>query len=308
MGNDIEKYPPEFRYLTDVEDIVRASTPHAPRLVVIAPRRWMEPYHHLEELELNVRFQVQRDLQEPLYLWLRAMVLFREPFVGRFEWSGDLTDDEKAALTTRADLLALAAGSSKPALDSLLSGYYWPASGQIRSLLDAGRRVGYVRLKPSESMPYFQAPEESPIGDDGNLKPGLPRLRYETMRDAFYAASKDEKKAFDLLSIGTKHLDWGAHPSGEGILQLYAGNAPHKVIGPIHSKPFAAFLLKWGLFAHLALLDEVHMLRPQGREWVDQFRLIGSEFSAWQIEYNREFGDEFNDALATSAEDPEDEP
>ena len=44
--------PPGFAYLSDIGDLI--SRP-VPRNVVIVPRRWMEPYHRLEELELGRR-------------------------------------------------------------------------------------------------------------------------------------------------------------------------------------------------------------------------------------------------------------
>ncbi len=212
-------------------------------------------------------------------------------FVGRFEWDPSLDEELTEALTARADLIALAAGASKPALDALLAGYYWTASGQIRSLLDSARRVGFLRLQPKVALPFFRAPAESPVEKGGSLRRGTLRLKYETMLEAYKASSSSDLRSFELLSTGVNHFHWGAHASPEGILQLYAGDEPHNVIGPTYIRPFAAFLLKWGLLAHLALLEELHVLRPRDEDWETQFRLIGNEYRRWQDEYNHEFGD-----------------
>lgn len=241
----------------------------------------MEPYHRYEVLEDSMRFQTVHGLAVPVRMWLKAFALFQEPFKGAFDWVAELSPEQLEEKTVRADLLALAASSSKPALDTLLAGYYWPASGLVRSLLDSARRVQFLRLAGPEAIKYFAAPSKSPVDDDGKPSKEIPRLKYETMEDVAKNAYPEEYKAFDFVSIGTKMLDWGAHPSGEGILQLYAGAQPHKVVGPTFYSPFAAFLIKWSLVAHLALLEELHILRPQSADWLTEYRRLGDEFAQW---------------------------
>jgi hypothetical protein len=51
--------------------------------------------------------------------------------------------------------------------------------------------------------------------------------------------------------------------------------------------------LKWGLTAHVALLNEVNKLRPQGDGWVTAYNDFCDLCAAWQHQYNAElYGEE----------------
>jgi len=131
-GDDNLVTPPAYLR----EDLKDLLVPPVPRLVVVTHRGWMEPYHALEQGELGSRLQAAREFYPAFELWLRALALYRSAFDGAFDWGENLPVETVRALYVRADLLGLAGGSSKPALDALLAGYYWIAFGQIRNLLE----------------------------------------------------------------------------------------------------------------------------------------------------------------------------
>jgi len=160
--------PPSFL----AENMRDLLVPASPRLVVITHRRWMEPYHSLEEGELSQRLTAGREHTRGFELWLHALTLFRATFTGVFNWGDDTPSDRVEALNIRADLLALAGSTSKPALDNLMAGYYWAAFGLIRGLLETWRRAVYVRLRPEKAPEWFKLPEMSPIGTDGQPRKG----------------------------------------------------------------------------------------------------------------------------------------
>lgn len=262
-----------------------------PRFVVIDYRRMMQPYHSLEKSEGGVRFQTRIELDIPLRLWLRAIALYQAPFSGRFEWPEGLSNQEKEAFNNREELLGLVGGASKPTLDAILDGYYWSAFGMVRSLLEACRRVGYVRLRPSESLPFFQAPTESPIDPDG--KPRRNRARpipFDVIKEAYADAPPEDQKIFGLINAGITHMHAGSHPSAEGMLQvsLHEGR---RVFGPTYLRYWAAFGLKWGILANIVLLGEVHLLQPQEVQWLDEYSALKVGYRNWQRAYNEEFVD-----------------
>ena len=305
---EAEQAVPPAYLQEDMRDLLQ---PVSPRLVVITERRWMEPYRSLEDGELGMRLTATGENRDACLLWLKALELYRSAFLDSGEWGAwvdSFSPTERKALEIRADLLGLAGSTSKPALDAILAGYYWPASGMIRSLLETSRRVGFIRRRGEEALQWFQTPTESPIGPDGRPRPRRERpaqVTPELIDQAFEDAPEEEKRIFDTVKAGIVHFHWGAHPSPEGILQLYAGDEPFKVFGPTYHRPFCAFCLKWGLFAHLALLMEVLLLKDQSVEWVERLRAFGRGFSAWQETYNREFPMEPGDEQEQSESPPE---
>lgn len=282
--------PPYLR-----EDLRDLLIPPSPRLVVVTQRRLMERYHSLEEGELGMRQTATREHWHACNLWLQALDLYHSAFVDVGEWGdlgADLPEKEREALELRTDLLALAGTASKPALDTILAGYYWSAYGMIRSLLETCRRVGFVRRRGEAALKWFQLPAESPIGPDGRPRPRKDRpkpLPGELVEQAFEDAPETEKWLFDTVKTGIFHFHGGAHPSPEGILQLYAGDELFKVFGPNYHRPFCAFGLKWGLIAHHVLLLEIQWLRPQAKEWIGRFDAFVSGLAEWEDAYIAEF-------------------
>lgn len=282
--SDASEEPRLPAYLSeDIADLIE------PRFVVLDYRRQMEPYHLLENSEAGVRFQTRMEFDFPLRLWLRAIALYQAPFSGRFEWPAGLSDQEKEAFNIREELLGLVGGASKPTLDAILDGYYWSAFGMIRSLLEAGRRVGYVRLRPSESLPFFQAPTESPIGPDGEPRRDRAKpIPFGVIKEAFADATPDDQEIFGLINVGIMHMHGGSHPSAEGMLQvsLHEGR---RVFGPIFHRYWAAWGLKWGIFAKIVLLGEVQQLQHQDEQWLNDYSVLRGDYRDWQRVYNEEF-------------------
>jgi hypothetical protein len=279
--------PPPFLQ----DDLTDLLVPATPRLVVITERRWMAPYQSLEQGELGHRLQAAREHTVAFALWLRALALYRSVFNGVFEWGEELPLETIRALNLRADLLGLAGSSSKPALDALISGYYWAAFGQIRNLLETWRRVAFVRLRPEEAVQWFVLPVESPIGADGQSRKGRKALRFETIRAAFEDASDADRGVFDTVNAGIAHLHGGAHPSAEGMMQLRTEHEDRRVFGPTYDRRLCAFGLKWALTAHVVLLQELNRLRPQQCEWIAAYNEFFDRGVAWQLRSNAKIGD-----------------
>jgi hypothetical protein len=260
-----------------------------PRFVVLDHRRILEPYHLLEESEAGVRHQTRTEFDQPLRLWLRAIALFQQAFSRKFEWPVGLSDDEKRAFDLREDLLGLAGGASKPTLDAILDGYYWLAYGMVRSLLETCRRTGYIRLKPTEAFPYFEAPTESPVGADGQPRRDRAKpVPFAKIKDAYDEASSQDQEIFNKVNAGITHMHAGSHPSPEGILQIYLKEG-RKTFGPVFDRYWAAFGLKWGIFANLVLLAEVDALQVQGADWLADYSWLQDAYHTWQAAYNLEF-------------------
>lgn len=277
------------------EDLRDLLEPRPPRTVVITHRQWMEPYHLLEAGELSMRLRATREHRDAFHLWLQALELYQAAFLDTGEWGSwveSFGEKDREAMTLRADLLGLAGSSSKPALDTILAGYYWPALGMLRSLLETCQRVGFVRRRGDAALQWFQPPTVSPIGPDGRPRPRRERLRSlppHLIDEAFEGAPEEEKRLFDTVRAGIVHCHGGAHPSPEGLLQLYARDEPFNVFGPTYHRPFCAFALKWGLVAHLGLLLEIHLLRPQAEEWLGRIQFFRQGFTQWQHAFNAEF-------------------
>lgn len=213
------------------EDLADLLVPPTPRLVVVTNRRWMQPYHSLEQGELGHRLEAAREHTFAFDLWLRALALYRSAFDGVFDWGDDLPTETVRALNVRADLLGLAGSSAKPTLAALLAGYYWNAFGLIRNLLETWRRAAFVRRRPEGAVPWFVLPDESPIGADGRPRKGRKSLTFATIQEAFKDATGDDMEIFDLVNVGIAHFHGGAHPSAEGMVTRADGCSTRPTIG-----------------------------------------------------------------------------
>lgn len=275
-------------YLADIADFFE---PACPRTVVFTKRRWMEPYRDLERGEHGHRLEATREHAHGFELWLRAIALYAAAFTGVFDWGDGLPDEEVRARNLRADLLGLAGGSAKPALDLLAAGYYWLAFGAIRNLLEAWRRAAFVRLRPAEATRFFELPAWSPVGPDGRPRPGRergPRLEQSAIDAAFAQADAEDRRTVGLVDAGIAHFHGGAHPSAEGLMQLYSEREGFRVFGPTYDRRLCAFGLKWGLCALMVLLKEAHLLRPREDRWVADYNDLAGRYGAWLEAYNRE--------------------
>jgi len=146
-----------------------------------------------------------------------------------------------------------------------------------------------------EAVTYFVLPDESPTDADRQPRKGRKSLRFDTIQAAFLGASDEDKAAFDPLNAGIVHMHAGAHPSAEGMTQLWAEEGERRVFGPTYSRHLCAFALNWGLTAHVALLNEVNKLRPQGDGWVAAYNEFFDRCAAWQHQYNAEFSNKEED-------------
>ncbi len=270
-----------------------------PRPVLPTAERWAAPYRDLEGVELTMRARAAAEFPEAVGLWLAGLALFHEAFLGAPGWA-DLGADEPpgvdAALQLRCDLLVVAGTASKATLDQILGGYYWQTFGSVRALLESWRAAAFVRRAGEAALPWFEPPEEPPVGPDGRVRRGRSRaVPPGVIAEAFRGAPPGEVEVLDLVNAGIAHLHGGAHPSAEGALQLWAGGHPHRVFGPTFARPLGAFCLRWGLLAHLVLLMEVHLLLPQPEGWWAAYDGFGRALERWQAAYDAEFPDEVPD-------------
>lgn len=219
-----------------------------------------------------------------MVLWLRCITLFHEAFSKAYEFEASPEPDITRGAILRLNLLGLAGTSSKPALDAMLAGYYSPAYGMTRNLLETWRRLVCIRLAPSVALPFFELPEESPIDEDG-----LPRktrnmgLPAKVINQAFKSNGSDsDRETLVYVNAGIVHMHSGAHPSGEGLLQLFDEEvSSQRNYGPGYKRSLCAFGLKWGLSAQLWLLEELANTAPQEDPWNSEFMTLGPVFADW---------------------------
>jgi hypothetical protein len=269
----------------------------SPRFSFLTNRKWMTAYHSLEAFEINARDAAQSRHSNAMLMWLKCITLFHSAYSETFDWS-DKDDFKVEEMSLRMDLLGLAGTTSKPTLDALLGGYYSPAYGQIRNLLETWRREVFIRLSPSVAIPYFHLRNDSPIGADGLPKKdrntGIPfsliAQTFETL------ASEVERELFDAVNAGIVHMHAGAHPSAEGIQQLFNSNNPgRRNYGPTYDHALAAFGFKWGLMAQIFLLAEVELLGNRSASWTDALAQLHDQFTIWVTSPEAQFDDPFQD-------------
>ncbi|MDQ3654987.1 MAG: hypothetical protein M3457_07905 [Chloroflexota bacterium] len=254
-----------------------------PRVSFLTNRQWMEPYATLEDFELQARQAAQSRHARAMLMWLKCIGLLRDAFSQQFDWSNqdDITIQER---NIRMNLLGLAGTSSKPTLDALIAGYYSPAYGMIRNLLETWRREVGLRLAPSVVLPYFEFPTESPIDADGNPRKGRNQgIPYTVMANIFKEYANDsEREQFKVISAGIVHMHAGTHPSAEGMEQLLdKDNLVRRNYGPTYNHGLCAFGFKWGVSAQIALLTEVQLLQGQADSWRMDLNRLAGDFASW---------------------------
>jgi hypothetical protein len=259
-----------------------------PRFVILTNRRWMETYHWMEQQEQRFRQSPRSEHPDALLLWLRCLTLFDGGFAALNAWT-PASAESIPAWNIRSELLALAFGTSKLALDALVVGYYSACFGLIRHLLETWKRTVWVRLCPADAMPWYELPEQSPIGEDGMPRRGRKILYGSTVDAGIKSNGSDADTAtLSYVNAGIVHMHGGAHPGPEGLVQTW-GDKPHqRVIGATYQRRLCMFGLKWGLSANLWLLQELRDLAPHGEWWPTEWQSISRAFGSWLEQYNAE--------------------
>lgn len=223
----------------------------------VAPE-WTQGYQALDFSEQRVMRLALNELGDFAELWYRLLNLYVEGILGV-----SIVQEEEAQLPweIRSQLIGLALGNSKAALDMGLAGYYSACYGLIRHLMETWEQVAYIRLKPESAIAWKWQEDESPRSQ---FEPGTTRRRKRLKAD------HEIKDALPIAKSLTKKLDKGAHPTLEGLLQTTGEGIGRHVIGATFKHPMALLALDAGIWANSLLLKELDHLRPQSNEWRQQ--------------------------------------
>lgn len=174
-----------------------------------------------------------------------------------------IVEDEEARKPwqARSELLGLALGNSKAALDMALAGYYSASYSLIRHLLETWEHVAFIRLDPDTAMAWYQQKgEQSQWKFEPRDKPRRARLRRE----------KTLKSDLEIVERTWEKMCQGAHPTGEGLVQTMGEGAGRHVLGATFQQNMALLALDSGILASQLLLTELYRLIPQDEKWVHQ--------------------------------------
>lgn len=268
--------PPD--YLSEkIDDLIQS------RFVVLTNRRWMEAYHELEDGEAGTRLMARRAHGPALRLWSKQLTLYKAAFTRGYDWEGEHPREVSQAVAFRLDLLGLAGGNFKLALDALLAGYYSACLNIGRHLLETWRRVAYARLSPEDIWRWYPRDmwpddvQRAPVGEMPTKPPDakqIARVIDERGSDGDKHSLEKVRAGFDILSDHT-------HPTLEGATQTWTDEPGRRAFGPTFSDPHCRRGLTWGLAAGGWLLAEIAEIDPQGNDWLADLTTVGEELSDW---------------------------
>jgi hypothetical protein len=238
------------------------------RTVPYQPSNAIGAYEDAELWEGQQREINAREGQDAIAVWLRGQNLLKSALGGsqRYRAKNVAPDDAvgKAAFGLNAQLVLLAARTSKPALDLILGSYYTEAFALERSMLESWGRAVYVRLRKEEYPRWYQ-PYTDSLGD------ALPKRepKWEHVRDAIQHQGSPEDKAhmvraqpvWDILNLG-------AHPSGHAIDQVYDSEINLMKFYPESEWQLRAHALAHGTLIQGLVLREVEGLGPHAEGWL----------------------------------------
>ncbi len=258
--------------------------PAHPRRVVVTHRRWMEPYHALEEGELGARLTAASAHREGFELWLRQIALFHAAFNHGYDWSQEPNREVGQSVAFRLELLGLACGNAKLALDAVLAGYYSGGMAITRHMLETWRRVTYARLSPQDIWRWYPRsmwPDDITPAPDGDMPTGPPRAD-QIARTIDERGSDRDKTYLPRVRSGFEILTGHAHPTLEGATQTWdTDDLTRRVFGPTFSDPHCRRCLTWGLTAGALLAEEIALIAPQDEEWFAELTSIAEYLGPW---------------------------
>jgi hypothetical protein len=183
------------------------------------------------------------------------MSLFADAFSEGLRYNCGVPDaksDECEAYWDRRNLLALAGRATKPALDLILAGYYTESWAIERSMLEGWVRTVYLRLLSGEHRRFRS------YGKPGECEPS-----WSDAAKAIRRHGDDADRALlEQAQLRWWFLNMGAHPSGEGIKQLFDDERRLLRFYPDPEPGMGAHALSHGIFVQHALLVEVEKLNP----------------------------------------------
>jgi hypothetical protein len=279
MPNEADRTPSYLR--EDLKDLLH---PLRPRHAVITHRVWMETYHNLEQLELNVRLQTQSRFADALLLWLRQLHLFRLAFTRNYDFPVDANRETKQAIEFRLDLIGHAAGNSKLALDALLAGHYSGAMALERNLLETWRRAAYARFSSQDIWRWYPEvlwPNDVKPVPNGTMPTGPPDAKKiaNVIKDH---GSEWDQLCLEYMTSGFAKLNDYAHPSIAGAAQTWHPDDPdRRIFGGAFNADYCEHCLFWGLMAGVMLLEEVAQIDVLGEDWREELDLIRIRLLEW---------------------------
>ncbi len=219
---------------------------------------WTQGYRALDLSEQRAIHFALEQLGDYAELWYRLIDLYVRGLHGETT----VEDEEmRQPWEARSELLGLALGNSKAALDMALAGYYSASYGLIRHLLETWEHVAFIRLEPDTAIAWYQQEGKQ---SERKFEPGDNPRRKRLRRE------KTLKGHLKIVERFWEEMSNGAHPTGKGLVQTMGESAGRHVLGANFQRNMALLALDSGAYANLLLLTEIVQLRPKDENWIQQ--------------------------------------
>lgn len=244
-------------------------------------------YNSLERAEVNFAKHAIDRHGDVLETWFRVLTLYCQAIERGFNYRGALQPDEKwQAWALQQELLGLGVSQSKAALDALLVGYYSVAFGAIRHLLESRMQFVYLATFPEEYPLWYGNPGQQ-ASDEMALKPNKKHGPFgpplaSKMRSDLIALSPAQQSFFESMYGVWKAMCPGAHPSGEGLMQVDGGTPGRHVFTATYKKNHFMTGFEYGVSATIYLLDLLEDFEPQPAEWSRELDAAYGRLQAWR--------------------------
>jgi hypothetical protein len=281
-------------------------SPGRPRHVLLTHRPWMDAYCSLDAGELSFRLAASRSHTEGFDMWLWCLALYRAAMNKTYRLTDDRTDAESGGRNhnselLRLNLLGLAGGNIKLAMDAALAGYYSGCLALERHMIETWRRSAYARLHPEdiwrwypvELWPQGVEPAKNRRDQRACVMPTWPPSAVEIAAVINARGDEHDKRFLPKAERGFAFLNAHAHPTLEGASQTWDATDPGRsVFGPTFDEDRCGWCLHWGLFAGLILLFEVARFAYQGEEWVSELTDFANAAAAWGLRHQEQLATE----------------
>lgn len=249
--------------------IVASKQPVIHRTIAGQTRASLDAYVYTEFRDNSIRDLTAEWHHEAITLWLWGLRLCEGAFSEGllYHCGADLGSDDCQAYWDRRSLLALGCRGAKPALDLLLAGYYTETFAIERTMLESWVRAVYLRLQPAEHKRFGSDAEP------GQCEPGWT----EAAKAIRSHGDSGVRALIDKAQLRWWFLNLGAHPSSEGIAQLYDEERKLLRFYPDPDPYMGLHSLSHGVFVLHVLLSEIEHLNPPVPKMWFQERIRFSE-------------------------------
>lgn len=261
--------------------------------MMFGPDEVTEGYYELEELERNQSLNALLKHREAVFLWYRALTLYRRGMMGTWEYLGDDgLGDNMTAWGLQMQMLGLGVGSAKATLDLLLAGYYSNAFAGIRHMVESVVQSAYLMAFPGESPLWYgkpgrrarehaathpneKLPEEFEYGPPGCTKM-VKRFREEFSENPQWVST------LDAMYDSWKLMSKGSHPTTEGMRQTTTDDSSFHVVGSTYVEDLCLVAFDHGLLAIDRQLGALAHLKPQTEEWTAKHAALAQDMRNWR--------------------------